>query len=88
MRLSGSDTITIFLSGDVMTGRGIDQILPHPSNPQLCESHIKSARDYVTLAELKGVTVQRTVNFDYVWGDAKRGRSHRRLTPLGRELGL
>lgn len=70
MRLSGSETITIFLSGDVMTGRGIDQILPHPSDPQLYESHIKSARDYVALAERKGMTVPRTASFEYVWGDA------------------
>jgi poly-gamma-glutamate capsule biosynthesis protein CapA/YwtB (metallophosphatase superfamily) len=27
--------ITIFLCGDVMIGRGIDQILPHPSDPAL-----------------------------------------------------
>jgi len=25
-----SDQITLFLCGDVMTGRGIDQVLPHP----------------------------------------------------------
>jgi hypothetical protein len=25
--------ITLFLSGDVMTGRGIDQILAHPGDP-------------------------------------------------------
>ena len=41
-RLTGSapgkppaDDITIFMCGDVMTGRGIDQILPHPSDPIL-----------------------------------------------------
>jgi len=27
--------ITIFLCGDVMTGRGIDQVLPHPGHPVL-----------------------------------------------------
>ncbi len=26
-------TIMLFLCGDVMTGRGIDQVLPHPSQP-------------------------------------------------------
>jgi hypothetical protein len=25
-----SAPITIFMAGDVMTGRGIDQVLPHP----------------------------------------------------------
>jgi poly-gamma-glutamate synthesis protein (capsule biosynthesis protein) len=28
-----ADPITIFMCGDVMTGRGIDQILPNPSDP-------------------------------------------------------
>ena len=35
-------TITLFLCGDVMTGRGIDQILPHPSNPKLYEPYVRS----------------------------------------------
>ena len=25
--------VTLFACGDVMPGRGIDQILPHPANP-------------------------------------------------------
>ena len=29
--------IRLFLCGDVMTGRGIDQILPNPSEPQIYE---------------------------------------------------
>ena len=45
------DTITLLLTGDVMTGRGIDQVLPHPGSPQLFESHMRDARDYVRLAE-------------------------------------
>ncbi len=35
--------ITIFFCGDVMTGRGIDQILPHPSDPILYEPYVKNA---------------------------------------------
>ncbi|SRR5579883_2071061 len=31
--LVSSGGVTLFLYGDVMTGRGIDPILPHPSNP-------------------------------------------------------
>ena len=27
----------VFLCGDVMTGRGIDQVLPHPCEPTLHE---------------------------------------------------
>ena len=43
--------IRFFLCGDVMTGRGIDQILPHPCDPQLYEDWVQSASDYVRLAE-------------------------------------
>jgi poly-gamma-glutamate capsule biosynthesis protein CapA/YwtB (metallophosphatase superfamily) len=39
------------MCGDVMTGRGIDQMLPNPSEPTLYEPYMKSARGYVTLAE-------------------------------------
>lgn len=41
----------LFLCGDVMTGRGIDQVLPHPSEPTLHEGYLQDARDYVLLAE-------------------------------------
>jgi hypothetical protein len=34
-----------------MTGRGIDQILLHPCDPLLPEAYVKSAGDYVRLAE-------------------------------------
>ena len=35
--------VTLFLCGDVMTGRGIDQILPHPGEPHLYEPYMRSA---------------------------------------------
>lgn len=44
---SERDVITLFVCGDVMTGRGIDQMLPHPSLPQLREPYVTSALDYV-----------------------------------------
>ena len=44
-------SITVFLAGDVMTGRGIDQILPHPGDPTLFEDYVKDAKGYVELAE-------------------------------------
>ena len=47
----GPAPLILFLCGDVMTGRGIDQILPHPGKPQLHEPWIRDARDYVRLAE-------------------------------------
>ncbi len=53
-----------------MTGRGIDQVLPHPSAPQLHESYMKSALGYVELAENVSGPIPKPVGFSYVWGDA------------------
>lgn len=73
--LSGKDarspnTITLFLCGDVMTGRGIDQILPHPSSPEIYEPYMTSARGYVQLAEKANGPVPAPVDFSYIWGEA------------------
>jgi poly-gamma-glutamate synthesis protein (capsule biosynthesis protein) len=65
-----NDVITVFLCGDVMTGRGIDQILRHPSDPELHEPRVRDAREYVHLAETAHGRVPWPVNDDYVWGDA------------------
>ncbi|RPJ79348.1 MAG: poly-gamma-glutamate biosynthesis protein, partial [Alphaproteobacteria bacterium] len=46
-------TISIFLCGDVMPGRGIDQVLPHPGDPKIYEPYMKSAKEYVDIAEDK-----------------------------------
>jgi len=62
--------LTLFLCGDVMTGRGIDQVLPYPSEPSLYEPYIRSAVDYVRIAERANGRIPRPVSFDYVWGDA------------------
>ena len=43
--------VTLFLCGDVMLGRGVDQVLPHPGDPALPESWARDARAYVRLAE-------------------------------------
>ena len=37
--------VTLFLAGDVMLGRGVDQILPHPGDPALREGYVHDARD-------------------------------------------
>jgi len=63
------ELIHMFLCGDVMTGRGIDQILPHPGNPVLYESYVRDAREYVHLAEAIHGPISRPVDFTYVWGD-------------------
>jgi len=60
----------LLLAGDVMTGRGIDQILPRPSRPELFEEHLHDARDYVALAEAQSGPIPRSVPFTYPWGDA------------------
>ncbi len=53
-----------------MLGRGIDQVLPHPSNPIIYEPYMKSARGYVDLAEEANGPIPRPVDFSYIWGDA------------------
>lgn len=58
-----------------MTGRGIDQVLPHPSNPWLYEPCVPDARQYVHLAESRNRPISRPVDFDYIWDEA--------LTELG-----
>ena len=65
-----STVIKLFLCGDVMTGRGIDQVLPHPGNPELHEPYLKSARRYVDIAQRANGSFPTPVGFDYVWGDA------------------
>ncbi len=40
-----SHSLKLFLCGDVMIGRGIDQILPYPSEPQLYESYVKMRKN-------------------------------------------
>lgn len=73
-----SPTITLFLCGDVMTGRGIDQILPHPVPPQLFEPYVRDARRYVQLAERRSGPIVRPVDFAYVWGEALAELQQRR----------
>src|SRR6059058_2971546 len=62
--------LRLFLCGDVMTGRGIDQALPHPVNPALHEPYVRDAREYVDLAENANGPIPLPVSFDYIWGDA------------------
>jgi poly-gamma-glutamate capsule biosynthesis protein CapA/YwtB (metallophosphatase superfamily) len=61
---------TLFLCGDVMTGRGIDQILAHPVEPRLHEAYVGKATEYVELAESESGKLARPVDDAYVWGDA------------------
>jgi poly-gamma-glutamate synthesis protein (capsule biosynthesis protein) len=62
--------VTLFLCGDVMVGRGVDQILPHPGAARLWETHVRDARTYVALAEEVNGPIARPVDFGWPWGDA------------------
>ncbi len=64
------DDVTLFLCGDVMTGRGLDQVLPHPGDPRLHEPYVRSATRYVELAKAKNGSIPAPVDYSYVWGDA------------------
>ncbi|MEV4708514.1 CapA family protein [Actinoplanes sp. NPDC049316] len=61
---------SLFLCGDVMLGRGIDQILPCPGAPALRESLVRDARTYVGLAEAVNGRIRRPVDVSWPWGDA------------------
>jgi poly-gamma-glutamate capsule biosynthesis protein CapA/YwtB (metallophosphatase superfamily) len=68
--------VTLFLCGDVMTGRGIDQVLPFPCEPTLHEACLKDARAYVDLARKASGSIFAPVSFEYPWGDALAELAH------------
>ena len=70
MTLNQVRPICLFVCGDVMTGRGIDQVLPYPGDPVLYESCVRDAREYVRLAESANGPIPRPVTFASIWGDA------------------
>ena len=72
----GLSPVTIFMCGDVMLGRGIDQILPHPGDPTIHESYMKSAIGYVEIAERMNGPIPRGAGYSYVWGDALEELEH------------
>lgn len=64
------DFIKIFMCGDVMTGRGIDQIMLYPSDPVIYELYLRSAVGYVDIAEEANGPIPQPVDFAYIWGNA------------------
>ena len=62
--------IRLLLAGDVMTGRGIDQVLRHPGDPTLHEDYVRDARDYVRLAEAVNGPIAAPLTAAALWGDA------------------
>ena len=81
-----NDRVTFFLCGDVMTGRGIDQVLPHPGNPKLHEPSVHDAFEYVELAERAHGPLPRPIDFRYIWGDLfeifEREKPHAKIINL------
>ncbi|HEX7844060.1 MAG TPA: CapA family protein [Kofleriaceae bacterium] len=61
--------ITLFVCGDVMLARGIDQILPWPGDPKLYEPSLDDARDYIAIAEDVSGPIPRDVPLPYPWGE-------------------
>ncbi len=66
---SDSDVVTVLLGGDVMLGRGVDQILPHPGAPVLHEPYMHDARGYVRLAEHANGPIPRPADWPWPWGE-------------------
>jgi poly-gamma-glutamate synthesis protein (capsule biosynthesis protein) len=62
--------VLLFLSGDVMLGRAIDQVLPYSNDPELFEPHIRDARAYISLAIKANGPLLKPVDCNYIWGDA------------------
>lgn len=66
----GPESATLFLAGDVMIGRGIDQILPNSTPAQIHEGFLRSAKEYVRLAIQKNGPIPAPVTTSSIWGDA------------------
>ncbi|AUS81021.1 hypothetical protein C1701_24785 [Actinoalloteichus sp. AHMU CJ021] len=61
--------VTLFLAGDVMTGRGVDQLLPGAGAPEIREDWLRDARDYLRLAEAAHGPLPAPAPHDWPWGD-------------------
>jgi len=64
-----SDLVKVLMGGDVMLGRGVDQILSHPGEPELREPYVRDAREYVRLAERVNGLIARPVDWQWPWGE-------------------
>ncbi|MDA9505540.1 poly-gamma-glutamate biosynthesis protein [Bradyrhizobium sp. CCBAU 11386] len=59
-----------------MCGRGIDQVLAHPCSPEIYEDYMRSAEDYVLLAEQANGPIPRCNGPSYIWGAALNEFEH------------
>src|SRR6516225_3152607 len=78
--------VRLFLCGDVMCGRGIDQVLTHPCSPEIYEDYMRSAENYVLLAEQTNGLIPRRNEPSYVWGAALEQLA--RIQPDARVINL
>lgn len=62
--------LTLFLCGDVMTGRGVDQAFAQSADPTLHEPYMHDARDYLRLAQRESGDIDLPIDDDYIWGAA------------------
>ncbi|CAL9340052.1 CapA family protein [Streptomyces sp. Tu 3180] len=70
--MTSGDVVTLFLCGDVMLGRGVDQILARPGDPALREGYVTDARSYVRMAESANGPIPAPVPPSWPWGEALR----------------
>jgi poly-gamma-glutamate synthesis protein (capsule biosynthesis protein) len=78
--------VRLFLAGDVMTGRGLDQALATSVDPELREPWIRDARRYLELAQDARGPFATPLAADEPWGDAlaelERAEPHARIVNL------
>jgi len=79
--------VTVFVCGDVMTGRQIDQILPHHNPPGIQEPYVRDACDYVELAKPEELGVrlnpeQEMLETAELFNNLRMERSEHPLRPL------
>lgn len=70
MRNRDFNGIKLALAGDVMVGRGVDQLFEQSNSPELRERYVDDARIYVDLARRAHGSVPAAVSRSYVWGEA------------------
>ncbi|MFM2173732.1 MAG: hypothetical protein RLZZ54_1659 [Cyanobacteriota bacterium] len=62
--------LKLLLGGDLMLGRGIDQLMPQHCDPALHETVARDARHYVALAEQRIGPIATPFSPERVWGDS------------------
>ncbi|MFP4408738.1 MAG: CapA family protein [Spirochaetaceae bacterium] len=63
------NALRLFLAGDVMLGRGIDQALEHSCDPLLREPYVTDAREYLRLAESVNGALGAPLGPEEPWGE-------------------